>query len=276
MKIIKRFFKNRNFTIGFIIFSIIILAAIFADVIAPYTFQEIDMANSLQPPSRAHLFGTDNLGRDVFSRVIYGSRIALRTAFLITIIQMCIGSVIGMTAGYFGGIWDTITNIIINILLSIPGIIIAIGIISVIGPSLNNVVISLALVRWTGLARVIRAKTQSFKNYPFVESGRAIRESHFSLIFRYLLPNIVPTIIVMMTLAVPYALLSSSALSFLQLGAQPPSPDWGAILMNGKSYMMMAPWIAIFPGLILMLTAYGLSMMGEGFRVVIDPKIENK
>ncbi len=267
-------FGNKKLLVGSIILLTLLFVLVFAEFIAPYGYRDIDMKQRNKAPSAAHLFGTDSIGRDVFSRVVFGTRIALRTAVLIVGIQTAVGMVLGISAGYFGGLVDKGINVLTSVVLAIPGIVLAMAIITFLGPSLENVIISLAAVRWPRVSRVLRAKTMSLKNMAFVDAGRSIKESHLAIIWHYLLPNLLPTTMVLVVLSIPLALLTSSSLSFLGLGSQPPSPDWGAILADGRQYLLSAPWIAIFPGLALGYTTFGLSILGEGVREVLDPKLE--
>ncbi len=267
-------FKNKTFLIGFLILFSVLFIAAFADVIAPVPYDEIDLLNALKPPSTQHLLGTDHLGRDCFSRVIYGSRIALMVGFLAVAILMLVGVLLGLLAGYYGGWRDRLIIFISDVLWSLPTAIMAIAIITVMGPSLINVVIAISIVGWAGFTRIVRSKTQALKSIPFVEAARASGESDFSIIFHYILPNVFPVIIVLATLALPEAIMVTTALGFLGLGSQPPSPDWGVILAESMSYIRKAPWISIFPGLALIYTVLGFNLLGEGLRDVLDPRLK--
>jgi len=266
--------KNKTFCIGFFIFISVLLIAVFADIIAPYTYNEMEITNKLTNPNQQHLFGTDRYGRDVFSRVVYGSRIALKVGLIAVLIESFIGISLGLLAGYYGGINDRIILFITDLIWSMPPIILALAIITMLGPSLNNVVISIAVVSWAQFTKIVRAKTQSLKNMPFVEAARAFGENDFNIIFRYILPNVMPSIIVITTLALPSAILLTSSLGFLGLGAQPPLPDWGVILSNGIPFIRKAPWITIFPGLAIAYTVLGFNLIGEGLRDILDPKLK--
>lgn len=265
--------RNKSFLFGTLMVASILFMALFANFIAPYPFDEVDMSQRLQSPSFQHIFGTDRYGRDVFSRMVYGSRIALRTGAIISLIQFSIGIVIGISTGYIGGYWDILWGYLINVLISIPSLILAVGIVAVLGPSLDNVIIALALVSWTGVARVLRAKTQALKNLPFVEAGLSYGESPLSIMRYYIFPNILPTLIVMMTLSIPSAIMSSTGLGFLGLGAQQPSPDWGLIISESLVSITLTPWLLIFPGLVIVYTVLGMNLFGEGLRDLLDPKL---
>lgn len=271
---IKECLQNKTFLVGFFIFTSVLLAAVFADFVTDYTYEEMDIANAFAKPNQKNLFGTDQYGRDLFSRVIYGSRIALRVGLIVVLIESIIGIALGLIAGYFGGVANRIILFITDLTWSMPPIILALAIITMLGPSLNNVVISIAVVSWAQFTRIVRAKTQAIKNMPFVEAARAFGENDVNIIIRYILPNVMPAIIVITTLALPNAILLTSALGFLGLGAQPPLPDWGVILSNGIVFVRRAPWITIFPGLAIVYTVLGFNLIGEGLRDLLDPKMK--
>ncbi|NLB51308.1 MAG: ABC transporter permease, partial [Clostridiaceae bacterium] len=232
----KRFFrpllKNRNLLIGTIMVLIVILIALLADVIAPYKFDDANLNNQLESPSSNFLFGTDEFGRDLFSRVLYGSRISLRVAVLAALIEITIGVTLGLLSGYYGGTTDRIISFFADLTWSMPPIIMSMAVITVLGKGLDNVIIAIAIVSWAQYARIVRAKTQSLKNMAFVETAVAFNERDLSIMLRYILPNILPSIIVLASLSIPATIMSTTALSFLGLGAQPPSPDWGLALSS--------------------------------------------
>lgn len=271
---IKDGLKNKTFCIGFFIFISVLFIAIFADIIAPYSYDEMEIINKLTSPNQQHLFGTDRYGRDLFSRIVFGSRIALKIGLIVVTIESVIGISLGLLAGYYGGVTNKIILFITDLTWSMPPIILALAIITMLGPSLNNVVISIAIVSWAQFTRIVRAKTQSLKNMPFVEAARAFGENDLNIILRYILPNVMPSIIVITTLALPSAILLTSSLGFLGLGAQPPLPDWGVILSNGIPFIRKAPWITIFPGLAIAYTVLGFNLIGEGLRDILDPKLK--
>lgn len=233
------------------------------------------MNERLQEPSIQHLLGTDFYGRDVFSRILYGARIALQIAAQSVGIQLVIGVTIGLLCGYFGGWIDRILSFIMDITWSMPPLIIAFAVVSVLGQSLNNAIIAIAVVSWAQYGRIVRAKTMSIKNMAFLETGIAFGESTPALLFRYILPNVVPSMIVIASISIPSAIMSTTALSFLGLGAQSPSPDWGLALSDSVRQLTMAPWLGIAPGLALVYTTLGFSMLGEGLRDLIDPRLRS-
>ncbi len=268
--------KNRNFMIGFVILLSVILIAAFADFIAPYDYTQQDVGDQYEPPSLQFLFGTDSLGRDVFSRVIHGTRIALWVAFLGATLQLTIGVVVGLACGFFGKWVDRVLSFLTDLTWCIPGTILALAVVTMLGKGLTNTIIAISLVAWASYARTVRAKTMSLKNMAFVETGKAFGESSFSLMFRYILPNVVPSLIVMVSLNLPGTILSTTTLSFLGLGSQPPSPDWGLAISTGIGHITRAPWLSIFPGLALVYITFGFNLLGEGLRDLLDPHLKSQ
>jgi len=269
---IKEILKNKTFTIGLIIFMSVIVCALFADYIALYPYREMHLMDKLQKPSSTYFLGTDMYGRCIFSRIIYGTRIALKVGLIITLIQAGIGVTLGLLSGYYGGAIRKAIMFITDITWSLPSIIMALAIITILGPGLTNVIIAIALVGWAQYARIINAKVQAIKYLPFVDAGRVLGETDFNIIVRYILPNVTNQIIILMTLTLPTAVISTSGLGFLGLGAQPPAPDWGVILSEGIRYLKNAPWIAIAPGFSLVYTVLGFNILGEGLKEILDPK----
>lgn len=266
--------KNKTFLIGLLIILIMIIMAVLAGFITNYLYDEIDISRALMKPSSQHLFGTDQLGRDLFTRVVYGARIALRVGFIAVVIETFIGVTFGLLAGYYGGKIEKVISFVTDLTWAMPPIILALAIVTMLGPSIDNVIIAIAVVSWAQFTRIVRAKTQSIKSLPYVEAARAFGENDFSIIIRYILPNIVPSIIIISTLALPSAIMSTTALGFLGLGAQPPAPDWGVILSEGITYMNKAPWISIFPGIAIVSIVVGFNLLGEGLRDVLDPRLK--
>ncbi|MFP4200859.1 MAG: ABC transporter permease [Clostridia bacterium] len=274
-KTIRRILRHPMFTIGLVIFLSVILVAIFADTIAPRAYEEMNMSDSFQPPSAEYPFGTDNYGRCLFSRIIYGSRIALRVGLIVVSIQALLGISFGLLAGYYGGNLDRIISFLADVTWSMPPLVFAMAIVMALGPSLDNVIIAIALVSWAQMARVVRSKTQSVKSAAYVEAARAIGRTDSGIMARHILPNIMSPIIVLVTLALPMAILSTTSLSFLGLGAQPPTPDWGVILNEGVDFIQRAPWISVFPGLALVYTVLGFNLLGVGLRDILDPQLKD-
>ncbi|MBS5568555.1 MAG: ABC transporter permease [Clostridium sp.] len=266
--------RNVNFVVGFLMILSLILVAIFAQQIAPYDYDEPHKQDRLQAPNSTYLFGTDDFGRDMFSKVIYGTRITLWVALLGTSIQLFLGVVIGLLCGYFGGWVDKVLLFITDVTWCVPGTILALAVVTVLGKGLTNSIIAISLVGWAGYARTVRAKTMSLRTMAFVETGRAFGESSLSLMFRYILPNIVPSLIVLISNNLPGTIMATTTLSFLGLGSQPPSPDWGLAISQGMNYVHRAQWLSIFPGLALVYTVLGFNILGEGMRDLLDPRLK--
>lgn len=266
--------RNVNFVVGFLMILSLILVAIFAQQIAPYGYDEPHKQDRLQAPNSTYLFGTDDFGRDMFSKVIYGTRITLWVALLGTSIQLFLGVVVGLLCGYFGGWVDRVLLFITDVTWCVPGTILALAVVTVLGKGLTNSIIAISLVGWAGYARTVRAKTMSLRTMAFVETGRAFGESSLSLMFRYILPNIVPSLIVLISNNLPGTIMATTTLSFLGLGSQPPSPDWGLAISQGMNYVHRAQWLSIFPGLALVYTVLGFNILGEGMRDLLDPRLK--
>ena len=268
--------KNFNFMLGFCMLLSIVILAIFSKQIAPYDYMQQGVGARFTAPCAAFPFGTDELGRDMLSRVIWGTRITLWVAFLGATLQLIIGVSIGLICGYFGGWVDRFFSFLTDLTWCIPSTILALAVVTLIGKSLTNTVIAIALVAWASYARPVRAKTMALKNMAFVETGKAFGETPGALMFRYILPNVVPSLIVMVSTTLPSTILSTTTLSFLGLGSQAPSPDWGLALSNGITYIGTAPWLSIFPGVALLYTVLGFSFLGEGVRDIMDPYMKSQ
>ncbi len=271
--------KNPSFLIGAALLLIVVACAALADVIAPQGYDAVNIMEKLkQPgfvdPSSPYPLGTDHIGRDLFARIVHGSRIALSVGLVAVLIETIIGVVLGLVAGYYGGKTDSVILFVTDLTWAVPPVVLALAIVTVIGSNLMNVVISIAVVSWAQFTRIVRARTQALKNLPFVEAARAIGESDLSIILRYILPNVLSSIVVIATLALPAAILSTSALSFMGLGAQQPLPDWGSILSDGINYMRKQPFLTIAPGVALAVTVLGFNLLGEGLREMLDPKLK--
>ena len=266
--------RNVNFVVGFLMILSLILVAIFAQQIAPYDYDEPHKQDRLQAPNSTYLFGTDDFGRDMFSKVIYGTRITLWVALLGTAIELFLGVVVGLLCGYFGGWVDKVLLFITDVTWCVPGTILALAVVTVLGKGLTNSIIAISLVGWASYARTVRAKTMSLRTMAFVETGRAFGESSFSLMFRYILPNIIPSLIVLISNNLPGTIMATTTLSFLGLGSQPPSPDWGLAISQGMNYVHRAQWLSIFPGLALVYTVLGFNILGEGMRDLLDPRLK--
>ncbi len=265
--------KHPMFAAGLIIFLTVVFAAVFADSLTPRGYSDMDLGDRLAPPGGTQPFGTDQYGRCLYSRVIYGSRIALRVGLVVVAIQAAIGVTLGLLAGYFGRWVDRFISFAADVTWAMPPLVFAMAIVMALGPGLDNVIVAIAVVSWAALARVVRSKTQSVKNMLYVEAARAMGRTDAGIITRHILPNILSPIIVLMSLALPAAILSTTALSFLGLGSQPPAPDWGVILNEGVNFIEVAPWISVFPGLAIVWTVLGFNLLGVGLRDVLDPRL---
>ena len=267
----KRFAKNRLALIGFIMVSIVIFMAIFSPIVSPYDPYKTNPLERFKPPSMKHILGTDALGRDVFSRLVYGSRIALEIGALIVLFEGMIGISLGLISGYFGGVVDKVIMWLVDVLRSFPIVVLALAIAGILGQGVINVVIALGTVGWTSYARMVRSKVLTIKELDYIEAARSIGESNLSIILRYVFPNVLPTVIVMVYLMMPTALIASATLSFLGLGVQPPTADWGSIIAEGRMYLLKAPWISTSAGFFIMFTVLGFNFIGDGLRDALDP-----
>ncbi len=262
--------------VGFTILTIFILMAVFAPLIAPYSPIQ-PSGNPLTPPSWHHLMGTDNMGYDVFSRFIYGSRMALIIAFIATLIAAGVGIPLGLIVGYFGGPLDRVITMIMDSVYTFPGLILAIAIAAVLGPGIINISLSIAVVYIPTYYRVIRSQVASVKNELYVESAYSIGAKTSIIIFKYILPNVLPSIIVVLSMNIADAIMTEAGLSFLGLGITPPTPDWGYDLANGQQFIISNDWwMAFFPGVAIILIVLGFSMFAEGLNEYFNPNIGEK
>ncbi len=268
--------KNKNFMIGLLIIISVTIIAILAPYIAPYDYAKQNVGGRMAAPSGSFIFGTDELGRDVFSRTVYGTRIALWVAFLGASLQLVLGVTVGLVCGFFGKWVDRVFSFLTDLTWCIPGTILALAVVTILGKGLTNTIIAISLVAWASYARPVRAKTLSLRSMAFVETGKAFGESSASLMFRYILPNVVPSLIVMVSMNLPGTIMSTTTLSFLGLGSQAPSPDWGLALSKGMQYISRAPWLSIFPGVALVYTTLGFNLLGEGLRDILDPHMKSQ
>lgn len=271
-KVLSYLAQNRLAVLGTIYIGTLCFVAVFAPVIAPYDPATQNYEALSQPPSMDHPFGTDNYGRDVFSRVIFGSRYALFLGVVIVGIQAVIGVGLGLVAGYYGGYVESVIMRIVDISLSIPAIVLALAIAGMLGGGLMPLIIAVSLVGWRGFTRIVRGDVKSIMEENYIESAKAAGLSDFTIIMRYVLPNVAASIIVYTTLTVPTVILWSAALSFLGMGVHPPTPEWGALIAAGRSELQSAWWIATFPGLAIMTTIIAFNAVGDGLRDALDPK----
>ena len=272
MKTLKRLMRNFAFASGLTLTVALIIVALAAPLLSPYDPDFQDTSRRLEAPSRQHLLGLDDLGRDVLSRIIYGARVSLRVGFSVVLLASSIGIALGAISGYFGGIVDTLIMRLTDILLAFPGILLAIALVAVLGPSLNNVILALATIGWVGYARLVRGQVLKVREMEYVTAAKALGAKSPRVIIRHVLPNVINPVIVMATLGLAGAILSEAALSFLGLGVQPPTPSWGAMLTAGRRYLGLANHLAIFPGAAIMAAVMGLNFLGDGLIDALDPK----
>lgn len=254
------------------IILVLIMTAVLADFIAPYDTDKIALKEKLKPPSWEHPMGTDQLGRDQLSRIIYGTRTTFELSILVVALASTFGVFIGIISGYFRGITDEILMRLIDVLLAFPSIILALVVIGALGPGVFNTIVAISLVGWLFYARVARATTLSIREKEYIEGARAMGCSDGYICLRYVLPNCLPPIIVLMTLNLGSVILSIAALGYLGLGAQPPTPEWGTMLNEGREYLRDCPWLSIFPGLMIMFSVLAFNFIGDGLRDAIDPR----
>ncbi len=267
--------KNRRAKVGLYIIILILIVAIGAPLLSPAHPENINLGASLQAPSFQHWLGTDKLGRDILSRIIYGSRVSLIVGVVAVGISGIIGIILGAIAGYFGKWADQVIMRLVDILLAFPSILLAITLVAVLGASLWNVMLAIGLVSWVGYARVVRGEFLSKRNQEFVLAAKTSGASYFRIIFRHMLPNSMAPIIVMATLGMAGAIITESSLSFLGLGVQPPTPSWGQMLSDGRTIMRQAWWVSTFPGLAIMITVLAFNLLGDGLRDAMDPKLRD-
>jgi peptide/nickel transport system permease protein len=271
----RRLRRNRAAVIGGVVVLLFIAIAILAPLIAPYDPNEGDLTQRLRSFSREHLLGTDALGRDLLSRVIYGARISLEIQIVSVSLALIIGTLLGMIGGYYGGRLDHLIMRLMDILLAFPGIFLAISIIAALGPGLLNLMLAAGIYSVPQFARIVRGSILTLKEKEFVEAARAVGESDVNILFRYLLPNSMAPIIIQTTLRMATVLLTASGLSFLGLGVQPPTAEWGAMLSTARAYIVTAPHVATVPGLAIMLVVMGFNLFGDGLRDSLDPRLRD-
>jgi peptide/nickel transport system permease protein len=272
-RFVRDLFRKRQAQIGGLVVLGLVLAAMFAPQLAPFDPYELDIPNRLQPPGATYWFGTDDLGRDLFSRIIYGARTTLQTGLSVILIATSLGTTIGLVSAYFGGKVDLLVMRVIDVGLAFPYILLALAIVASLGPSLQNALIAIGLAYVPGWARYVRGSVLAIKENEYVTAARALGASHGKIIRRHILVNVLPAIIVIASLDFPAAVLSTAALSYIGLGAQPPTAEWGSLLTGARSYMYTAPWLVNFPGLAIFVTMLGFNFLGNALRDTLDPKL---
>jgi peptide/nickel transport system permease protein len=272
----KRFLKNRMAVSGSVLVILLFLVSLLAPWIAPFDPNAIDLKNVLAPPSAGHPFGTDPLGRDVFSRMVWGAGISLKVGFVATGIAILIGTALGALAGYYGRWVDAVIMRFVDIMLCFPTFFLILAVIALLEPSIWNIMAVIGLTGWMGVTRLVRADFIALRERDFVQAARAVGAGDGRIIFRHILPNAMASVLVTATLGVAGAILTESALSFLGIGVQPPTPSWGNILTAGKDHIDSAWWLSLYPGLAILVTVLGYNLLGEGIRDALDPRLRRQ
>ncbi len=273
-KALRTFARNRLAVIGAVILTGFVVCAIFAPYIAPHSPLQMDLTSLLKPPGTpGHLLGTDNLGRDVLSRLIYGSRISLSVGLVVVSVAAAIGTTLGLVSGYFGHAADIVIMRIVEIFVAFPFLILVVAAIALLGPSLYNVMLVLGLVSWPVYARLVRSEVLAIRELPYVEAARALGASNARIMFRHVLPNCLSSVLVTAAMSMAGAILSTAALGFLGLGVQPPTPEWGMMLNEAKRFLRIHPWQIFYPGVAIMLVVLALNFIGDGLRDALDPHV---
>ena len=260
--------------VGAVLVCAFVLVAALAPLLSPYDPVSADFANVLSPPARAHPFGTDDIGRDILSRVVYGSRISLQAGLFTVAVALCIGLPLGLVAGYLGGQVDNVIMRALEVILSFPGLVLALGITAVLGPKLIHALFAIGVVFVPNFARLIRAQVLSVKEHDFVAAARALGASDRRLVILHILPNCLAPLLVQSSFSVAFGILTEAALSFLGMGTQPPTPSWGIMLSMGRGYLEQAPWLGAFPGFAIFLAVLGFNLLGDGIRDALDPRLK--
>ena len=271
---LSRLFRNYSALAGMVIIAVIVIVAVLGPSFTPYNPLLPQPLNRLKGPDPSHVFGTDSLGRDIFSRVIFGSRISLLIGLISVAISLVPGTLLGLAAGYFGGWTDSVIMRLMDVLLAFPAILLAIFITAILGPSLPNTMVAVGIVYIPHYARIVRSSVLTLREQLFVQAVRHMGGSHLRIIFSHILPNALSPIIVYATLGMGTAVLQAAALGFLGLGTQPPQPEWGAMLSEGRQYIQIAPHVAAFPGAAILLLVLGFNLFGDGLRDFLDPSLQ--
>lgn len=267
----RRLIRSRNGMIGLVMVALVILLALLGPLIAPYDPIQQSLASQLQPPSVAHWFGTDEFGRDILSRMLYGARIALEVGIIADGISLIIGVSLGLIAGYAGGTTDSVIMRVVDVLLAFPYLLLAMMVVAILGPSLHNAMIAIGIVYIPQYTRLVRGSVLSLRKLEYVQAAHMSGASHTRIMVRHILANCYSPIVVQATLSIGSAIVETAGLGFLGLGAQPPRPEWGAMLSTGRNFILQAPWLSTFPGLAILVTVIGFNLLGDGLRDALDP-----
>lgn len=269
---LRRLFSNPRTLIGSVVLAIIFGSAIFADQISPYPPNQQNLRNRLQPPSAEHLLGTDQFGRDVLSRIIHGGRVSLQVGFVSVALALAVGGLMGLIGGFYGGRIDSVFSGIVDVLLALPAFLLALAIVAALGPSLMNVMIAVGVATIPLFARIARSAVLTVREMDYVAAAQAVGARDAGIMFKHVVPNSLGPVIVQVTLSLAAAILAAAGLSFLGLGAQPPTAEWGSMLNSARAYIRDAHWAVTFPGLAIVLTVLALNMVGDGLRDALDPR----
>ena len=272
---IRAFRRNRMAMIGLVLICLLIVFALFAPLISPHDPYRVALDEQLLPPSASYWLGTDNFGRDLVTRILYGARISLVVGIVPSFISLVIGAVLGIVSGYYGGKVDFIIMRLADMMIAFPSLLLAMVVMYTLGANLFNIFIALSLVGWAGVARVVRSQTLAVKEKEFIEAARANGTSRVTIMARHIFPNVVPTLIVLFSLSIPEAIMWESSLSFLGVGVQPPEASWGLLVAKGKEYLFAAPLVAIMPGVAILVTVLGFNFVGDGLRDALDPYMKD-
>lgn len=272
---VRIFRRNRMAMTGLIIIVVLVLTAVFAPYISPHDPYRVDMNEQFLSPSFTHWLGTDNFGRDVLTRILYGARISLVVGIVPSFISLIIGAIMGIVSGYYGGRIDFTIMRLADMMIAFPSLLLAMVVMYTLGANLFNIFIALSLVGWASVARVVRSQTLALKEKEFIEAARANGSKKTTIMFRHLFPNVVPTLIVLFSLSIPEAIMWESSLSFLGVGVQPPEASWGLLVAKGKEYLFAAPLVAIMPGVAILITVLAFNFIGDGMRDALDPYMKD-
>lgn len=274
-KLFFNFFSSTNAIIGSVIIVLFLLIALLAPLLAPHPPNALSLKDALTSPCREHILGTDEFGRSILSRIIFGARVSLNIALIASAVALGIGVPLGALAGYYGGWFDSIVQGLVDLTWAFPTILAALAIMFILGTGLHSVMIAVGVVYWAGYARITRGQFLALREEEYVQAARALGASNFRIIWRHLLPNSLAPLLVQLSLGMGQVILIEASLSFLGLGAQPPTPSWGAMLSNGRAYLLVAPWQTLFPGVAIMLVVLGFNLMGDGLRDALDPRLSH-